>query len=70
MFDDVLDGAEVQQPSDKIPPVFNSEQLMMYGMLRSKKKSGIHGCCKVTLSGKLLGGAIIVGNRGEIVPAI
>ena len=72
---DVPDGVEVQQSPSKIPPVFNGERLVMYGVLKSKKKGGISGQCMATLSGKLLGGAVrhtvefIVGNRREIVPA-
>ena len=66
----VPDGVEVQQSPNKIPPVFNGERLVMYGVLKSrekggisgwwssKKKGGISGRCMATLSGKLLGGAI------------
>ena len=70
---DVPYGVEVQQSPSKIPPVFEGERLVMYGVLKSKKKGRISGRCTATLSGNLLGGAIrhtvefTVGNEGEIV---
>ena len=71
----VPDGVEIQQSPSKIPPVFEGEQLVMYGVLKHKTKGHISGQCTATLSGNLLGGAIrckvelTVGNEGEIVPA-
>ena len=71
---DVPDGVVVQQSPSKIPPVFNGERLVMYGVLKSKTKSAISGQCMATLNGKLLGGAVrhtvefTAGNRREVVP--
>ena len=46
-------GVTVLQAPSKIPPIFNGEKLVLYGIL--KGGDGVSGQCSATLKAKLLG---------------
>ena len=50
-------GVRVLQAPSKIPPIFNGDKLVLYGILKGGGTS-LSGHCSVTLKGKVLGSDI------------